>query len=109
MDESRALAALTALANGTRIGLVRLLVPAGRTGLAQGEIARQLGMSASRLAFHLGLLEQAGLVSARRESRNVLYAAEPHAIGALLSYILSDCCADHPDVTHCCLHGRCTS
>jgi DNA-binding transcriptional ArsR family regulator len=108
MDESKALDALTALANGTRLALVRLLVPAGREGLPQGEIARRLDISASRLAFHLGLLEQAGLVTARRESRNVLYSADPQGLGAVLSFILSDCCAGHPEIAHCCLHGRCT-
>ncbi len=102
MEESRALTGLQALAHGTRLALVRLLVRAGPAGLAQGEIARQLDMSASRLAFHLGLLEQAGLVLARRESRNVFYAVQTETVGRLLNFILTDCCAADPEVARCC-------
>lgn len=104
MDESLALAALAALAHETRIALVRLLVASGKDGMAQGEIARRLDISASRLAFHLSLLEKAGLVTARRESRNVFYTASAPGIGAVLSYVLNDCCGAHPDVQACCQH-----
>jgi ArsR family transcriptional regulator len=102
MDESLALNALSALAHQTRLALVRLLVDAGADGIAQGEIARALDISASRLAFHLSLLEQAGLVRARRESRNVFYTANLPGIGALLSYVLNDCCKAHPEISRCC-------
>lgn len=102
MNQSLALQALSALAHETRLSLVRLLVPAGQTGLAQGDIARALDISASRLAFHLALLEQAQLVIARRESRKVYYAASPAALGALIDYILTDCCCAHPEVAACC-------
>jgi ArsR family transcriptional regulator, arsenate/arsenite/antimonite-responsive transcriptional repressor len=102
MEQSLALSALAALAHETRLNLVRLLVPAGPGGLAQGEIARRLAVSASRLAFHLALLEQAGLVTARREGRSVYYAASTSGLGAVLSYVLNDCCAAHPEVRDCC-------
>lgn len=107
MNENLALAALSALAHETRLALVRLLVATGSGGLAQGEIARQLDISASRLAFHLGLLEQARIVSARREGRSVYYAANTRGIGAVLSYVLNDCCGAHPEVHACCVAGAC--
>lgn len=102
MEQSKALAALSALAHEARLGLVRMLVKAGPEGLAQGDIARRMEMSASRIAFHLSLLEQAGLIRARRESRHVFYAADPRAIGGILSYVLNDCCGAHPEVEACC-------
>lgn len=102
MDQSKALAALSALANGTRLNLVRMLVETSPGALAQGEIARRLAMTASALAFHLSILVQAELVTARREGRSVLYAANTRVLGALLGYILDDCCAAHPDVRTCC-------
>jgi DNA-binding transcriptional ArsR family regulator len=105
VEQSLALSALSALAHETRLALVRLLVAAGSEGMAQGEIARRLDISASRLAFHLSLLERAGLVTARRESRNVFYAASAGAIGEVLSYVLNDCCGAHPEVRACCV-GR---
>ena len=65
MNRADALTALQALANDARLDLVRLLMPAGSTGLAAGEIGRSLGLAASRLSFHLSALEQAGLIRAR--------------------------------------------
>jgi len=102
MKQSRVQEALAALANETRLDLVRLLMPCGAQGMAQGEIARHLDISASRLAFHLTQLEQAGLVAARRESRNVFYAAIAPEIGRVLGFVLHDCCAADPQVSACC-------
>jgi DNA-binding transcriptional ArsR family regulator len=102
MDRTKALAALAALANDTRLDLVRRLIPAGESGLAAGEIADALGVSASRLSFHLSALQGAGLVTARRESRNVIYAANRGGIGALISYIVDDCCCADPGIRACC-------
>jgi hypothetical protein len=49
MDESKALAALQALANAQRLTLIRHLIPAGDQGLAAGHIAQVMGLSSSRL------------------------------------------------------------
>lgn len=106
MEQSLALSALSALAHETRLALVKLLLEAGSDGMAQGEIARALDISASRLAFHLTLLEQAQLVRARRESRNVFYSANTGSIGALMSYLLNDCCKAHPEIADCCKARR---
>lgn len=102
MERSKVLSALSALAHETRLDLVRLLVPRGAEGLAAGEIARALGLSASRLSFHLAALEQAGLIRSRRVSRNVIYSADLEGIGGTISYLLADCCMDHPKVRACC-------
>ena len=66
MERSKVLSALAALAHEARLDLVRLLVPKGDEGLPAGEIARALGLSASRLSFHLAALE--GLSLQRTES-----------------------------------------
>lgn len=102
MERSKVLASLSALANEDRLDLVRLLVPRGSEGMAAGDIGRALGLSASRLSFHLSVLEQAGLVTSRRVSRNVIYATDLAGIGGAISYLLADCCMDHPEVLACC-------
>lgn len=102
MDKKAALQALSALAHEVRLDLVRLLVRTGPEGLAQGDMARRLNISASGLAFHLNHLEQAGLVIPRRAARNVLYSANLPTVGALLGYVLNDCCQAHPEVEACC-------
>lgn len=102
MDRSKALASLSALAHGDRLDLVRLLFAAGAGGMAAGEIARALGLSASRLSFHLAQLEQAGLIGSRRVARNVIYAVDARGLGATIRYLLNDCCGEDPEVIACC-------
>lgn len=103
MEQGKVLASLSALAHESRLELVRLLVPLGEEGLPAGEIARALGLSASRLSFHLAALEQAGLIRSRRVSRHVIYSADLRGIGGTISYLLADCCSDHPEVLACCI------
>jgi ArsR family transcriptional regulator, arsenate/arsenite/antimonite-responsive transcriptional repressor len=102
VEQSKALAALSALANETRLDLVRRLIVRGEKGMCAGGIALELGMSASRLSFHLAALEQAGLVSARRESRHIIYAVDHRSMGGLIGYLLNDCCKADPKVSACC-------
>jgi ArsR family transcriptional regulator, arsenate/arsenite/antimonite-responsive transcriptional repressor len=89
-----------------RLDLVRSLIVAGDEGMAQGQIARLMSISASRLSFHLAALEQAGLVSARRSGRNMIYAADHAGIGGVIGYLLHDCCGGHPKVCACSQHRQ---
>lgn len=102
MEQSKALAALSALAHGDRLNLIRLLIPLGSDGLNAGEIARRLGLSASGLSFHLAQMEAAGLLRSRRVARHVFYAVDPLGLGQTISYLLNDCCQDAPEVLACC-------
>jgi DNA-binding transcriptional ArsR family regulator len=106
MDRSKALAALSALAHETRLDLIRLLMPAGTEGLSAGQIAQTLGIAAPRLSFHLSALEQAGLLRSRKAARNVFYSVDATGIGRTISYLLNDCCCEHPEVLAACAHGR---
>jgi ArsR family transcriptional regulator, arsenate/arsenite/antimonite-responsive transcriptional repressor len=92
MDEKRAIAALGALAQETRLALFRLLVTAGPAGLPAGVIAERLGVQPSSLSFHLAQLVHAGLITQRRLSRQLIYSAEYSAMNALLAYLTENCC-----------------
>ena len=92
MDEKRAIAALGALAQETRLALFRLLVTAGTPGLRAGVIAERLGVQPSSLSFHLAQLAHAGLITQRRLSRQLIYSAEYGAMNALLTYLTENCC-----------------
>ncbi len=102
MDRSKVLAGLSALSNDARLDVMRLLVVSGDAGLAAGKIGQELGQSASRLSFHLGILEHAGLIRSRRVARNVIYSADFAGLGSTISYLLHDCCMGHPKVRACC-------
>jgi DNA-binding transcriptional ArsR family regulator len=92
MDETRAIAALGALAQETRLALYRLLVTCGPEGLPAGIIAERLGVLPSSLSFHLQQLVHAGLITPRRLSRQLIYSAEYSTMNALLVYLTENCC-----------------
>ncbi len=98
MDEEKAILALSALAQPTRLRVFRMLVGAGRSGVAAGEIAESEGVPHNTMSTHLAILARAGLMRFRRESRSVIYAVDLEGTQALFSYLLSDCCAGHPEV-----------
>ena len=92
MDQKRAIAALGALAQETRLALFRLLVTCGPEGLPAGMIAERLGVLPSSLSFHLQQLAHAGLIAQRRASRQLIYSAEYGTMNALLAYLTENCC-----------------
>jgi ArsR family transcriptional regulator, arsenate/arsenite/antimonite-responsive transcriptional repressor len=92
MDQKRAIAALGALAQETRLELFRLLVACGPEGLPAGTIAERVGVQPSSLSFHLAQLVHAGLIAQRRSSRQLIYSAEYAAMNELLAYLTENCC-----------------
>ena len=69
METKNAIEAFAALAHPQRLAVFRMLIRTGPNGLAAGDIAQRLETPPSSLSFHLGLLERAGLIRSRRESR----------------------------------------
>lgn len=98
MDERQALTAFSALAQETRLAVVRLLVQAGPEGLAAGAIGEAVGASASVASFHLAHLERAGLIRSRREARSIIYSAAYDGLSGLVGFLMQDCCAGRPEV-----------
>jgi ArsR family transcriptional regulator len=92
MNSHDAIAALGALAQETRLDLYRLLVTGGPEGLPAGVIAERLQVPPSSLSFHLQQLLHAGLITQRRASRQLIYAADYAAMNALLAYLTENCC-----------------
>src|ERR1700748_364531 len=92
MDQKRAIAALGALAQETRLELFRLLVTCGPEGLPAGVIAERLGGAPSSPALHPAPRAHAGLITQRRLSRQLIYSAEYGAMTELLAYLTENCC-----------------
>lgn len=102
MDEARAIDALGALAQRTRLAIVRHLVRQGREGASAGTVAEAVGAAPSRASFHLAALERAGLVVGERVSRRIVYRADFEQLGRLVAFLLEDCCANDPSVRRRC-------
>lgn len=92
MDTKNALAALSAVAQESRLAIYRLLIQSGPEGLAASRIGEQLGIPASSLSFHLKELSHANLVTPKQEGRFVIYAANFTTMNALVSFLTENCC-----------------
>ncbi len=94
MDTNEASMRLEALGNPTRLALYRLLVRAGRGGLAVGDCQQRLQIAQSTLSFHLKALLQAGLVTQERQSRTLICRANYEVMNALVGFLVDECCRD---------------
>ncbi len=103
MKEKQALDMLSALSQETRLRIVRYLVQCGEEGASAGSVGKKVNASSSRASFHLTALEQAGVISSERQSRNIVYRAEIRNLGNMISFLLNDCCNNHPDIRACCV------
>ena len=98
MTKLKAVAALGARAQESRLDIFRLLVARGPEGLPAGEIGDRLKLPSPTLSFHLNQLRFAGLVSSRRESRSIIYSANFGAMRGLMSYLTEQCCGGRPEL-----------
>jgi DNA-binding transcriptional ArsR family regulator len=92
MEIKDAIPALSALAQETRLAIFRLLVEAGPGGRRAGLIAAALELPNPTLSFHLAQLRQAGLVTAQRDGRQIIYAADYTCMNDLIEFLTANCC-----------------
>lgn len=98
MESKDAVSALSALAHEGRLAAFRLLVKAGRQGMAAGVLARALGVLPNTLSANLGILSHAGLVDSRRAGKSIIYTVRYGEMTALLQFLMEDCCAGSSDI-----------
>jgi len=98
MTESRAIDALNALAQPTRLHVFRRLVACYPDELLAGEIARQCRTPHNTMSTHLAILARASLVTARKDGRTVNYAANVEGFQSLIGFLLQDCCRGRAEI-----------
>lgn len=96
MEKMDAVAALAALAQDNRLDVFRLLVQAGPEGMPAGAVAQALDLAPNTLTFHFDRLRVAGLVTARRDGRSIIYAAQFAQMNALVAFLTENCCGGAP-------------
>jgi ArsR family transcriptional regulator len=98
MEKTRALSAFGALAQETRLDIFRRLIRAYPKPMPAGALAADLDIPPSTLSAHLAILSRAQLVTAERQGRTILYAADTEGAKALLLYLIKDCCGGKPEL-----------
>lgn len=93
MKPKDAITALSALASEPRLAVYRLLVKRGPDGYTPSELAGRLGLPAPTLSFHLKGLVHAGLVTSRREARNLFYSPNFERMNVLVGFLSENCCS----------------
>ena len=97
MEESSVIEALSALAHDARLAIYRLLMQEGANGLPAGQVGHRLGIPANALSFHLTRLRYAGLVTVRRNGRQMIYAAAYDGMQSLMGFLTENCCQEDPE------------
>lgn len=97
MEVSDAAAALSALAQETRLKVFRLLVRQGPEGVPATEIAEKLGVRQNLMSTHLTVLANAGLTRVRRDGRRIFHAIDLERTRELITFLVADCCNGCPD------------
>ena len=81
-----------ALGAEPRLRILRALLAAHPDGMVAGEIQNELGIAASTLSHHLEKLKNEDLITVRRESTFLRYAANTTALAELLGFLYAECC-----------------
>jgi DNA-binding transcriptional ArsR family regulator len=94
METPAVIEALGGIAHEHRLAIYRLLVQRGPDGLPAGVIGQRVGLLPSSLTFHLQNLQRAGLITQRRESRQLIYSADFAVMNGLVGYLTENCCGN---------------
>ena len=97
MKANKAVSALAALAQETRLRIFRELVKAhevetNKGGVPAGMLVKKLKVAPPTLSFHLKELSNSGLITSRREGRSIIYKANLSTMQSLIDHLLEDCC-----------------
>lgn len=91
-DVSRYADMMAAMGAEPRLRIMRLLLSAHPRGMVVGDISDDLEIPGSTLSHHLDKLKNEGLVTVKRESTFLRYAANTEALQDLLGFLYAECC-----------------
>lgn len=98
MENSKASLAFATLGHPGRLAVFRLLMRFTPKGARPTEIAEALGLKPNTLSHHLSDLTAAGLVSATRQGRSLLYSVNLDTTEGLIGYLALDVGRARPDL-----------
>ncbi|MEO0821716.1 MAG: helix-turn-helix domain-containing protein [Pseudomonadota bacterium] len=98
MDLALQSEALTALGHPGRLAVFRLLARRAPDGVRPCDIADALGLKPNTLSVYVNTLARAGLVTSERAGKSVFYRIDLRRTGALIHFIVADCCRGRPEL-----------
>lgn len=101
MESFEAIEALGALAHETRLDIFRLLVRRGPEGLAVNQITETVKIPAATMSFHLSHMQRSGLITSKRQSRQIIYSANYGLMKDLVGFLTENCCQEASSSTCC--------
>ena len=81
--------------------MFRLLVPAGEYGMTVNAIADTLKVNLTTLSRHIKRMLEAGVLTQRREGRQIFTTVNYAGMRALLDFLMDDCCGNDPRICGC--------
>lgn len=81
-----------------RLEAFRYLVRCAPDGVAAGVLAKELGVPASALSFHLKELSYASILRSERQGRSILYSIRLNKVNKLMQFLYEDCCQGRPEL-----------
>lgn len=97
MNTELAVKCFSALGQGRRLDVLRLLIRNAPEGLKAGQIAGSFDQPASTMSSHLRILTEAGLISSERRGREIYFKPSIDRVRALILFLLADCCGGQAD------------
>lgn len=98
MESVDHIAALAALAHPRRLSVFRLLARRAPEAVRASEVAAALDLKPNTLSVYVSALERAGLIRGRRDGRSIYYSIDLERTGALVDYLVADCCRGRSDL-----------
>jgi ArsR family transcriptional regulator, arsenate/arsenite/antimonite-responsive transcriptional repressor len=93
MELTGALEAFSSLSQETRLRVFKLVIEFGGMGLGPKQMLEELKIPDNTLSFHLSHLVKSGLISSRREGRQLFYTANTNVVDGLIDFLKENCCA----------------
>lgn len=91
MNNNKAVKAFSALAQESRLKIIKRLVKEGPEGLCPCHLVEEFKMSNANLSFHLKELENANLVGKQRKGKFIHYHAKCEFIKEIGDFLIKDC------------------
>jgi ArsR family transcriptional regulator, arsenate/arsenite/antimonite-responsive transcriptional repressor len=100
MNQDDAVVNMFALAHPGRLSVFKIIAASQEKGMAAGLIAKAVGIPANTASTHLSILTGAGLLSAYRDGRSIIYRANFEHFTHLMRFLVADCALSNEAVLH---------